>query len=70
MVNRVFRHEDLEAAVQLLCTRTGVELPEELPRVRPTEYERPFRQYYRADDKALVERVWAEDFETFGYDSW
>lgn len=69
LVTDVLKFEELAAGFADLADRLGLPV-RELPRVNPTKSRRekkPFQHYYDAETTALVQRIYARDFPTFGY---
>ena len=64
MVDFVGRHENLAEDFQKVCRIVGIQ--EELPHENQTEH-RQYRHYYTAEARALVERIYREDLDRFGY---
>jgi hypothetical protein len=63
-VDFVGRYETIEQDFRKLCGRIG--LRSQLPRHNTTEHQ-PYRKYYNARTREIVEQVYREDLEQFGY---
>jgi hypothetical protein len=61
--------ESLDADLEAIFARIGGAGPDQVPRAGPpaTAASSKVRQYYDAECASLVERVYREDFERFGY---
>jgi len=65
LVGRLLRFEDLAADFSSLCTKVG--LPQlKLPHLKKTD-RKHYSYYFSKRDIELVERVYAEDIDSFGY---
>jgi hypothetical protein len=60
------RHETVEDDFRVLCRRIGMQ-SHLLPRHNTTEH-RPYRDYYTRQTRQIIERVYYEDLEAFGYE--
>lgn len=60
----VGRHENVRADFRKVGAMIGID--EEIPHENRTE-RKPYQDYYTAETRAIVERVYREDFERFDY---
>jgi hypothetical protein len=58
------RFERLREDFEEVCRRIGIR--EDIPHENRTEH-RPYAEYYNAETRAIVERVYRKDLEHFGY---
>jgi len=66
IVDVVLKFEELPTCVHDLRKRMG--LPRiEFPHVNITQRKKDYRDYYDDESRALLERIFAEDLERFGY---
>jgi hypothetical protein len=64
IVDFVGRYENLEADFQEACRRIGIREP--IPHKNSTRH-MPYREHYDDHTRAIIERVYREDLERFGY---
>ncbi len=64
LVEFIGRFENLQADFDHICSRLGVDA--QLGHAKPSS-RGSYRDYYDDDSRELIERVFAEDLETFGY---
>lgn len=67
-VDMVGRFENLQADWQKVCDQVGVQA--EMPHLRNVRADRghTFHDFYTPESKAVVRKLYARDFEVFGYD--
>ncbi len=66
LVDELYRFEDIDAAVALLCKRFGMIAPERAPHLRKVE-KPDFRSLYDAEMVAIVGKLYRADIELLDY---
>jgi len=66
LVNFVGRFENLDEDFAKVCDKLGLG-PQSLPHENAARARRPYRDYYNAQTRALVETLYREDIERFGF---
>jgi hypothetical protein len=66
MVDRVLRFENIDHDFRELCRELGVS-ERELPRINTSDRAGHYQQYYNERTRKIVEEIYAEDIEAFGY---
>lgn len=66
-LNFIGSFENLESEIRSVAALIGAEVPEEIPRLQKT-IDRPMDYYYDETTRGIVEELYEEDFEEFGYD--
>lgn len=68
LADRIIHFENFAVEVETLCLDLGLRPPTSLPHRNPTKRSRD--DYYRSKETQLrIRRLFAEDFEIFGYDA-
>ena len=64
LVDFVGRHETVAGDFEKICRVIGIQA--QIPHENKTAH-RPYREYYATEARAIVERVYRQDLDTFGY---
>ena len=69
MVDKIFRYEDLDAAMGAIALRLRLNAPLELPltKQRSPEHRRPYADFYSDQSKKIVEARFESVIRRFGY---
>lgn len=67
LVDEVIKLEEIESGLPPILERLGLPLPPRLPRMGRGRYRGSYRAYYDDETRELVETLYAEDIERFGY---
>lgn len=63
-VDRIVRYETLKSDFAVLCDELGIEA--DLPHVNQSK-RKPYQEYYTAKSRAVVEALYRDDIDRFGY---
>ena len=66
IVDMVLRFEELPDCIHQFRGKLGLP-PAEMPHINITQRKPDYREYYDDESRELVERIFAEDLERFGY---
>lgn len=71
-VNHIIKYENLNVELPEVFEKVGLPRPEEIPVTNSTLplTEEQLRSFYNDKTRSIVESLWRNDFEPFGYELW
>lgn len=66
-VDMICKYENFEQDFKTACKKIGIEPPETVPRVNTSQSNYDYRSFYSNKEKAIVEQIFNNEIEFFGY---
>lgn len=67
IVDRVYKFEELESSMNSIYDNLGIVEADQIVKTKVSNRKKDYRQYYDDESRALVERAFEKEIETFNY---